>query len=480
MPNIFWTQDPTKYRELDGVIVTEKAPPLLLRGVSSSNAVFLGQFQKGPERAQRVSGSGELEKIFGEAGTYSGPASLKGKPWANLFVVRVTASNAAKAAYSVEDAANVTVLTVTAKAAGVYGNTIKLTIGDGTTANTKKLTVSQGETTETYDNLAVAGKTDEELAAIFGNSELIVVTGAHATKALADVAETNLSGGTDGTVAATDYTAALAKVPANLSGKIYFADDQSAAVKTALSNHVKSENDGVCVLAPEDLDVTVADAVTDAKTFQDNFGRVLYAFNPVGYLDPAGVLKFESPAPVLASILNLSPPHVSPSAARNSQWTTLAVDVQNQLSRGNLITLKEAGIMAFENDPDLGIRVVSPVTGSPNISVLRRRMTDFYIASVSLFLKNFQGEPNNLFNRQAIRSAILSFDDGLIQDGILPSDAELEDGGKARSIKTEGVTSDSEKAQGIMKIEIKRRLFPAARFIVLIAEIGESVIVQEG
>ena len=64
------------------------------------------------------------------------------------------------------------------------------------------------------------------------------------------------------------------------------------------------------------------------------------------------------------------------------------------------------------------------------------------------FLKFYQGEPNSLINRAAIRSAIKAFDEQLVTNGILPGDNEV-DNGLAFSVRTEGITSDQERAEGI-------------------------------
>ena len=476
MPEIFRTNSPLQYSALDGVITSEIAPPLGVLRSGANNTFFLGRFQKGPANDPTLIASvAELQEKFGSG--YPGNEALRLKRWSNVYILRVVAANAIKAKADLENSANVTLLVLTAKDSGKYGNTITVAISEGTMASTKKLTVKQGEVIEVFDNLKTAGLDNAALAALIP-SNLVVATEAHATLQPEDLDETALTGGTDGTVAGTDYATALENAGVPVSGKIFFADNQAADVKAALSNHIKLNQDGICVLGPENLTTSVDDAVTDAQTYQDTNGRVLYAYNPPGFLVGSEVV-YESPVFLLSSILNNSSPHVSPSAAQNSEFTQTAVRVRKNLSRADLIKCKDAGIMAFENDIDLGVRIVSPVTGDPNTSVLRRRMSDFYIASVARFLKNYQGQPNSMITRAAIKSAIVNFDDGLINDGILPSDAELEDGGKARLIKTEGITSDVEKARGILKVEIKRRLFASARFIVLIAEIGESVTISE-
>ena len=122
------------------------------------------------------------------------------------------------------------------------------------------------------------------------------------------------------------------------------------------------------------------------------------------------------------------------------------------------------------------MRVRTPVTGSAQWSITRRRMSDFLIQSLSRFLKNYQNNPNSLLNRASIRAAIQAFDDGLVADRVLPT---AEDAGvPVLLIQTEGTTSPQEQAEGIQKIVYKRRIFAEMRFIVLETTIGESVTVE--
>lgn len=477
MPEVFRTDNPLQYTDLDGVIVTEKNPPPTVVSAGTNNCVLIAQFERGPANdPQLISSISELQSVFGNNPIYGGNKALRLKRWSNLYVTRVVAAGAVAATWT-QTVSSKDLITITAKYKGVYGNAIKVTITDGTTSNTKKFTFQEGETTEVYDNVIAEGKTDEQLNEIFKTSTLVVVTGAHATDEVEDVANQALTTGIDGSPAATDYKTAIEASNVNVSGKIFFTDDQSAGVKANLANFVKTEGSGQCIVGPEDLDVTVASAITDYQTVSDNQGRVLYAYNPPR-LNVEGVIVEESPVFLAASVLNLTPPHISPAAASTVNYTQGAVGVKFNLSRANLILLERAGIMAFENDQDLGVKIVSGVTANPQFSVLRRRMSDFYINSVANYLKYYTNEPNSMLNRASIKAAIKNFDQQLVFNGVLPGDSEVADG-LAFSVRTEGLTSSSEMAEGILKIEIKRRLFATARFIVLIATISESVVVEE-
>ena len=212
------------------------------------------------------------------------------------------------------------------------------------------------------------------------------------------------------------------------------------------------------------MDSTIADAVAEADTLLDQEGRVLYAYNPIKY-NVLGVIEEESPAFLLASILSVTPPSISPAAAENQVYTQTAVGVKFALTDAKVLQLKQSGIIAFEDDEDLGVRVRTPVTGNEQFSIIRRRMSDFLIGTLARYLKNYQNQPNSFINRASIKAAVIAFDEGLIADGILPSQADA--GVPVLQIQTEGTTSPTEQAQGIQKIVYKRRIFAEMRFIVL-------------
>ena len=296
MPEVFHTDNPLLYTQLDGVIVTEKNPPPTVVSAGSNNCVFIGQFERGPiNETYYLSSISELQSLFGSNQAYSGNRALRLKRRSNLRVTRVTGSTSAKASNTFD----VDKLTVTAKWVGKYGNGIKITISQGTTTGTQKLVATEGDVTETYDNIEFAGKTNEELVEIFQESGLIEVTDAHATVDPTNASDVALSGGTDVGPTATDYKTAIEASNVNVSGKVFFTDDQSAGVKANLANFVKLEQNGQCVVGPESLTTDVADAIADAKLVEDSNGRVLYCYNPVK-LNVEGVitcLLYTSPSP---------------------------------------------------------------------------------------------------------------------------------------------------------------------------------------
>ena len=315
MAEIFYSDNPLEFTKLEGVIVSEKSPiPSVIRAGANAG-IFIAQFEKGPANSpKRVSSIDEMQEIYGDNPVYGGNKALRLKGWSNLYVVRAVASDAVKATIT-QTVSTKDLLTVTAKYFGKYANALKVNIADGTNANTKKLTFTLGNEIETFDNLVLAGKTDNELAELFRTSKLVVVSDTHATDE-PENADLTLATGSDGSIAGDDYKKAIEASNLNIAGKIYFTDDQSLPVKSALANFIKTERSGICILGPVDNDVSVENAVSEANGLQDQEGRVLYAYNPVLY-NILGVIEEESPVFLVASLLNLTPPNRSISSAQN-------------------------------------------------------------------------------------------------------------------------------------------------------------------
>ena len=230
---------------------------------------------------------------------------------------------------------------------------------------------------------------------------------------------------------------------------------------------------------------TVSAAATAAALLRDTDGRIIYAFNWLETI-VEGLPIFTSPASWIASIISQTSPHLSPAFAGNTKFLAGVTGVSQKLNRGDFITLHDNGIAGFENDSDIGIKirsaVVTQIVDSSKLTITRRRMADFYTNSVGLFLKLYQDAPNSRSNRNAVNGAIRNFDRTLSTPpiNILPTDADINtEGAKVLLVDTESLNDDLSIGQGKFFIKLKRRLFSSMRYITLIAEIGETVLVTE-
>lgn len=296
----------------------------------------------------------------------------------------------------------------------------------------------------------------------------------------ANQVETNLSGGSDGTIADTDYEAAIALAEPERSGNVLFLDEYNSLRNTYLKNHVGTTQDKMVICCGGENDDRAA-AIVDAANYRDADGRIIYAW-PYVETVVDGVREFTPPASWVASIFTQVSPHIALSYTQNTRFLAGITDLKFKTGRNGHISLDEAGVLALEQDPDVGFVVKNAVTtqilNSQKREVLRRRMADFLQDSIALALKNWQNDVNSAGKRDEVQGAILDFDARLVLDGILPGEQDVQ-GGSPLLVDTESLNTDSVIAAGQFKILYRRRIFSSMRYIVLQAEIGTNVVVTE-
>ncbi len=487
---IFRSTNPTVWDDVDGIIINEQAPSPNIQGVAANTAILVGQFERGPINELTLIGSiGEFHEKFGKNSSFSGSKQLKNKSFGILKIIRTLAAAAVAASVNVVDDDPETVITFNAKFKGVYGNNIQYKIEAGSDSG-KKYTFHDSSAgavypDEVYDNISIISKTQEELDEIFGGSFLIapVYVAASTSEEPENVASlTNLTSGSDGTIADTDYQTSIAVAEEERSGNVLWTDKYNTNIRGYLKTHLVNAPDKMVILGADDETETYSATISDVATYKDTDGRIIYAFNHLK-TNINGVDVWQSPAPWIASIISNTSPSIDPAYAENVKYTLGASTVYHKLNRTNYIALKEAGISSFEVDSDLGIKLVSGIVtqtaNSSKVTILRRRMADYLQDSIAYFLKNYQNAPNTAGNRSEVKAAILAWDNSLIQDGILPNDDEVS-GGLARLVDSESLNTDLSIGLGFFKLLYKRRIFSSMRFIVLTAEIGETVVVTEG
>ena len=373
----------------------------------------------------------------------------------------------------------VSTITFSALWEGAYGNNIQVTIAAGS-AQGSKYTVHDANPgavfpDEVYDNVLITAA-----ASAFNSSNLIAVTVLATGHEPSVASATNLASGTDGTVENLDYQAAIAETQINGAGNILFLDVYNATTKGYLQTSMAATTDKMCILAGADGD-SVSTAVSDVASFRDAQGRMIYAY-PWVYTSIGGVPTPVSPASFYAALLSQIAPNIDPAYAANTQYLQGITSLVSSLQRSDYINLAAAGISAFEIDPDIGPKVksgvVTQIANSSLIMVFRRRMADYLMASIGKYLLNYENAPNSLENRNQIGASITSFNTLLENSGIVPKDSELQSG-KASLIDTTSLNTDTSVGNGYMKILYMRRIYSSMRFIVLQAEIGETVIVTE-
>lgn len=356
--------------------------------------------------------------------------------------------------------------TVTETVAGVYGGK-KYTIKDNS--------ATAALPTEVYDGVKIA----EVVAnASFAASALVDATVNSSAAEPSNAAFTNLISGADGSIADTDYEAAIALAEVERAGNFMFLDEYNATRRGYLKVHVLNAPDKMVILAGPEVQ-TVADAITDVANYRDTDGRIIYAY-PWVKTTIDGVSQFVSPASFYASLLSQTAPNIDPAYSANSGFLAGITELKYSLNRANYVNLLAAGISAFEVDSDIGVKVKSGVTtqtvNSSKIMVFRRRMADYLTESAARFMKNYQNAPNTVANRRAVKAALLAFIEQQESAGLLPRDTEVQDG-LAKLVDVEVLNTNTSIALGFFKILWKQRIFSSMRFIVIEAEIGEQVVV---
>jgi hypothetical protein len=477
---IYRTTNPTEFDDVDGIIINESAPAPNIKGVSTNVALLVGQFQRGPSAVTEVGSIGELHEKYGKS-NYKGNLALKNKKFGRLRLIRAIAADADVAEKAFASTATDRIKFTAKQGAGAYGNNIQVKIEDGSTSG-KKYTIKDANldsvmSPETYDNVAIAGITSDT----FAKSKLVTVEVLSTAAEPSNAVFTSLAGGSDGAIANTDYEDAIALAEVENSGNVLFLDEYNQTRNGYLKLHAAAAPDKMVICAGPVGD-DVAAVKTAAANLRDGDGRIIYAF-PWLKTVVGGVEVLTSPASWYTSILSQTSPHIDPAYAANTQYLAGVTGIELQLSRADYIQLMEAGVSAFEYDSDIGFKiksgVVTQIANSSKVMVFRRRMADYLTASVGKFLKNYQNAPNTKQNRTEVKGAMLRFDQSQENEGIMPKDSEVKSG-KAKIIDTESLNTDDSIAAGFFKILYKRRIFSSNRFIVLQAEIGESVVVTEG
>lgn len=476
---IFRSTDPTTWDDVDGIVINESAPAPNVAGVAANIAIVVGQTQRGLQALTEVGSIGQFHELFGKS-TFGVNQALKNKKFGRLRVIRVIASDADVAAKTFASSAADRITFTAKQGKGAYGNNIQVKIEAGSVSG-KKYTIRDTNTgavlpQEVYDNVAIASITSDT----FANSQLVSVTVVSTAAEPDNAVFSNLIGGDDGNVANSDYQTAIDLAQVENAGNIMFLDAYNSTRCGYLKQHVADCPDKMVILAGASGDA-VSDAVTAAASNRDTDGRIIYAF-PWVQTTLDGVSTYTCPASWVASVISQIAPHIDPASVETAGFLTGATGLNKSLTRSDYIQLKDAGVAAFELDQEIGMKlksgVVTQIADSSKVTILRRRMSDFLTNSIGRFLKNYQNKVNSKQNRSLVKGAILAFISSLENDGILPKDSEVKTG-VAKLVDVESLNTDATIAAGFFKILYKQRIFSSMRYIVLQAEIGESVVVTE-
>jgi len=477
----FRTNDPTKFAEVDGIVIDETAPSPKIQGAGTGVAILAGQFERGLAGLVAITSTEKLYELCGNNLAFEGQVALLNKRFSSIKLSRVVASDAVLATKTFNETATPTIKFDAKQGLGAYGNGIKVTIEAGSSSGNKYTIQDTNDGAvnpdEVYDDIEIAAI----VPATFALSKLVDVEVLDVGGDPDAAAATALADGDDGTVADTDYETAIAFAAQEGAGDILFLDEYNETRNGYLKIHAGATQDKICILSHENASDSVSTLETNLDSVRDADGRLIYAINWLETL-VNGVATFVSPASFYASVMSVTSPHISPAYSGNTQHLFGVSDIYSKFNRANYIALMEAGGSAFEFDKDIGIKirsaVVTQIANSSKLTVVRRRMADYLTNSIAVFMKVYQGAVNSLDNRLAVKGAMLSWIGRQENLGMLPTDAEVSSG-DAKIVDITSLNTDEVIGLGKFFIVYKQRIYSSMRFIVLRAEIGETVVVTE-
>lgn len=311
---------------------------------------------------------------------------------------------------------------------GVWTTGIQAKIEAGTTSG-KKVTIqyAAGGVTEVFDNLANVAAVVAAINNPTSGSTLVLATFI-AEGTLTNVAFTPLVGGSEGTLANSDWQDGFNLMnshPAN----VYQAVTADASVHALLI----SQN----LLTVPKLPGIVINGHGLSETLSAVLARqASHASSYRSALITPGIKKFDSngnvvtmpsylsSAPQLAGLICGLP------LQRPPTYKTLAgLGLEKDYSQADLDTLEQSGVIGIENIPNRGLRIVHGQTNwTSDLNAMKReisvgRIRDLLSVTLKTDLEAFVGEPGTQFTIAAIKARVESVmtearNANLITDGV--------------------------------------------------------------
>lgn len=515
---VFFTSNPSEFEQLEGLYINEKDPPAFIEGVSLNTVGIGGVTVRGPETPQVITSVGRFLEVYGGRDYGSGGAlvnevwaALLNKSFGTIVVERVVASDAVVASVNVEDAIDGTgteIATISASSAGAWGANVSFNIVDASNgdSNSFNLRVRYLGEEILYENLTCANGTsdqadvDEIIGDDIGRFIDVTVLAAGRPQNNADVTESDFvaardtdgfvplaaigaayttTTGSNGTLANTDFTATVTSL-ANYQGiaLVLMAGDSGgfqSDVNAQVVTEAATANDRSFVVWSGTHGNTPAQEVTDLGTdITTRSDRIWWCYNSAYTRDPDTGLEIQRPATEwMAAIIAQTDVDIHPGSREAATFLAGIRRVTDEsLSRGDLITLRDAGISTLERLPGRfqfrsGVTTLL-TTGKTEIT--RRRMTDFLQLSAAETLVDIVKAKNTRERRIQISGLLIGFSNGLRDEGRVVEDF---------SVIQAGINTDAARARGVEKVLWRVKLIGHILHLVLETEIGTTVTITE-
>lgn len=488
MPAPYFTTNPGEFTRLEGLYILEQNPPAFISGVFLGVVAVAGQTLKGPvDTPVSITSEARFTEVFGHASRPGDSTSvnkvrefLLNKPFGEVIVVRAAAAGALPAEADFDETATA-IINIAASSPGAWGNDITVDItaaSDGDADHFNLVVKYRGETT-TYENLDTSTG-NNNLVDVIGTdlANLVVVTKQAdgrpdnvSDAALADTA------GTDGSIADSDYTdtGRAIKTMANFQRASIFAvaDRSNMAIKGEMEACALAADKGLFLIWNGSHSADITTVTGDAASYRSD--RIVYCYNSTKTIDPDTAAEIVVPPHSwVASILSQTDVDIHPGEEGSKAYTGAITGlVDESISRADYVTLKEAGVAAWEKDEDGGHLIVSGVTTdltAGKTEITRRRMADFLQLSAASRLKFFVKKKNTAQNRIQMAAELIAFSNSLKDDERVIEEFAVEQ---------KSVNSEATRAQGIEKLLWRVKIIGHMLHLVLVTEIGTTVTFQE-
>lgn len=488
MGDIFFSTNPSDYAKLEGLYVAEQKPPGFINGVDFSTVGFAGTCVRGPTTPTPVGSTGEFINIFGGRDYGGGGAiigniwaALLNKPFANIVVRRVAAAGAVAGSHQFSNSVPTPIIQVNASSVGAWSLGMTADIeapSDGISGHFNVRCTYLGrdylaanvDVTTGNDNTALVIPNDPSWP--FTLTKLASGTPTVPTSAVA------LSGGSDGSVAASDYVAGLQDLASFPGVDIVLIPEippTPSTVQAEIVTLAPTVADRIFLTWAMAFGNSVSSEITaEAAAITTQSDRIVWCYNAPYTLDPTTGLTFQqAPHIWMASILSQVDVDVHPGSFQTQGILAGITSLTNpSQSRADLINLKAAGICSLEQLPG-GFQFHSGVTTNltPGLTeIVRRREADFLQLSAAAFLAQFVKGKNTPVIRAQMAGALAAFSNSLMKQGRIVANF---------AIDQKSVNSDVLRAEGEEHILWTVQLFSNMLALVLNTEISTGAITAQ-
>jgi hypothetical protein len=502
-----------------GTYIKELAVSAPVRGIFLGNTGMVFESVRGPVGRVVICNSlqrfidvygGRDKGINGGAVIGKGWFALQSKQFGLIYGVRVAASDAVVASFTLETATGgggTAVLRVDASSVGTWGNDVAVKVvnaSNGVTTSFNLLAQNYGKN-YLFENIDISS-TNDNTAVVVGTDDAVVITltklaagrpvnstastdGADANGFI-KLGQTAISGftgvaGSDGTIADTDYTGAGKAMEIMHQtrgvGVMFVAGKSNTNIKTKILALSSTANTWVWLACPDTSAITVASAITEVATLRSS--RISYCFNHPTVVDPVtGVRATDEPHTWMASILSQIEPDVHPGVVDTATLTTGIVTLAYEIGDPDADSMDAAGVTFLNRDLDQAGNVVwlfrnglTTDLTTNNRQLDGQRMKFFLVGGLAQRMRGDEKKPNTPVTRAARKAAFEAWLTELANAGrfVNTDDAKR----PLFEVKNDAqVNAPSDVQAGIQRDLVRVQLIPKNLYLQLQVQIGVNVV----